>query len=325
MSATVSEQEARIINALQGGFPLVPRPFEAAGAPLGLSSFELRTALADLLTRRVLTRFGPMVQVEQMGGRFVLAALSVPQERFEAVAASVNAFDVVAHNYRREHPLNMWFVVATASEPAMKAALDAIEAATGLSVYAFPKIAEYFVGMRFTVGGEAPVGRGQAAVKAAPVALSEADWALVRATQAGLPLVEEPWRALAAELGCTEAGVIEGLSRLLAAGVIRRIGAVPNHYAIGYRFNAMAVFDVDDAAIDALGPQVGALDFVTHAYQRPRRLPQWPYNLFAMCHGATRESVLTQVAEIRALLGGACRAHDTLFSTRILKKAGVRL
>jgi DNA-binding Lrp family transcriptional regulator len=155
--------------------------------------------------------------------------------------------------------------------------------------------------------------------------VSPQDLAIVRATQAGLPLVTEPYREVAAKLGVAPTLVIERLRAMLADGRIRRIGVVPNHYRLGYTANAMSVWDVDDAALERLGPQVGALAFVTHCYRRPRRLPQWRYNLFAMVHGRSREEVEEKVAQVRALLGDACLASDVLYSTRILKKTGLRL
>lgn len=151
------------------------------------------------------------------------------------------------------------------------------------------------------------------------------DRALIKATQAGLPLVPRPYDALGEMLGLTGGEVQQRLQGLLDAGVIRRIGAVPNHYAIGYTVNGMSVWDVEDARIDELGRAVGSLDFVTHCYRRPRRLPAWPYNLFAMVHGRDRLEVAAQLAQIEALLGSACRAHDVLYSSRILKKTGLRL
>jgi DNA-binding Lrp family transcriptional regulator len=151
------------------------------------------------------------------------------------------------------------------------------------------------------------------------------DRAIVRATQAGLPLCHEPYRAVAEQLGLAHQEVKERIGRMLAAGVIRRIGAVPNHYALGYRANGMSVWDVEDGRLAELGPQVGALPAVSHCYRRPRRLPDWPYNLFAMVHGHDRREVEAEVALIAGLLGPACRAHDVLFSTAILKKTGLRL
>ena len=151
------------------------------------------------------------------------------------------------------------------------------------------------------------------------------DRRLVIATQAGLPLVPRPYEQLAEQLGTTAAEVKARLAAMLEAGRIRRIGAVPNHYALGYTANGMAVWDVDDARIHALGEAVGRLDFVTHCYERPRRLPEWPYNLFAMVHAGDRATVLARVEEIATLLGPACRGHDVLFSTAILKKTGLRI
>lgn len=164
-------------------------------------------------------------------------------------------------------------------------------------------------------------------MNAAPesLALDAVDHRLVLATQGGLPLVAEPWAALAADLGCTADEVIARLQRLLDTGVVRRIGAVPNHYAIGYAANGMSVWDVADELVDELGARVGALPFVTHCYRRPRCLPEWPYNLFAMLHGATQDEVRAQAAAIAALLGERCRRHDILFSSRMLKKTGLRL
>ena len=155
--------------------------------------------------------------------------------------------------------------------------------------------------------------------------LDAIDRAIVRATQAGLPLCAQPYHAVAERVGVDPDEVMARMRRMLAAGIIRRIGAVPNHYRLGYRANGMSVWDVPDEQITELGRRVGALPFVSHCYRRPRRLPQWPYNLFAMVHGRTREEVEAQVAEIAALLGEAARRHDVLYSTRILKKTGLRL
>jgi DNA-binding Lrp family transcriptional regulator len=157
------------------------------------------------------------------------------------------------------------------------------------------------------------------------MALDEFDRHLIAATQSGLPLVQRPFEAVGAMLGISGEAVRERFAQLLASGVIRRIGAVPNHYRLGYAANGMTVWDVVDARVDALGAQVGALPFVTHCYRRPRELPRWPYNLFAMLHGRSRDEVEHQRRQVRALLGDACRADEVLYSTAILKKTGLRL
>lgn len=151
------------------------------------------------------------------------------------------------------------------------------------------------------------------------------DRALIVATQGGLPLVARPYHAIAEQLGIPAEEVMCRLQAMLASGVIRRIGAVPNHYAIGWTANGMTVWDVDDAVVDELGARIGGLDFVTHCYRRPRAQPAWPYNLFAMVHGASRDECAAKAAEIRGLLGAACRGSDILYSTRILKKSGLRI
>lgn len=153
----------------------------------------------------------------------------------------------------------------------------------------------------------------------------ELDRRLILATQGGLPLVNRPYHALAESLGIRAQEVQARLAAMLADGAIRRIGAVPNHYALGYTANGMSVWDVADEDVDAMGAKIGALSCVSHCYRRPRRLPDWPYNLFAMVHGTSREQVAADVARIADLLGNTCRGHDVLYSTRILKKTGLRL
>jgi DNA-binding Lrp family transcriptional regulator len=147
-TAEIDATDRRIINALQGDFPLVAEPYREVAAALGLDQGELLRRLDAMLERRVLTRFGPMFQIERAGGAFVLAAMKVPEAEFERVTAQVNAFPEVAHNYRREHALNMWFVLATATPGGIADTISRIEAATGLPVFPFPKEREYFVEMK---------------------------------------------------------------------------------------------------------------------------------------------------------------------------------
>lgn len=176
---------------------------------------------------------------------------------------------------------------------------------------------------------------------------------LIAATQGGLPLVARPYEAVGAMLGVSGERVRARLGEMLNEGLVRRIGAVPNHYKLGFVANGMSVWDVDDALVDTLGEQVGALEGVSHCYRRPRSLPKatpgrsqvalpplvggathgvdpggevcWPYNLFAMLHGRSRDEVRAQAERIARLLGPACRGHDILYSTAILKKTGLRL
>lgn len=151
------------------------------------------------------------------------------------------------------------------------------------------------------------------------------DRAIIVATQAGLPRVPQPYHAIALQLGLSPETVMQRLRHMLEQGVIRRIGAVPNHYALGYKGNGMSVWDVADENVAALGRKIGDLDFVSHCYHRPRFLPEWRYNLFAMVHGKDRAAVLSKVLLIATLLGDQVRDHNILFSSRILKKTGLRI
>ncbi len=158
-----------------------------------------------------------------------------------------------------------------------------------------------------------------------PTVIDDADRKLIRAMQEGLPLCREPYRALAEELGLDADAVMARVKAMQARGIIRRIGAVPNHYRLGVVANGMTVWDVPDAEVERVGSMVGALPYVTHCYRRPRHLPLWPYNLFAMVHGRTRAEVEDKAGRIAEILGPAARARDILYSTRILKKTGLRL
>jgi len=155
--------------------------------------------------------------------------------------------------------------------------------------------------------------------------LDAIDRRLVTATQTGLPITETPYAEVGFHLGLSEDDVIARFEALIAGGVVRRIAAAPNHYALGMTANGMTVWDIADDVITEVGREIGALPFVTHCYQRPRALPHWPYNLFAMVHGASREEVEAKRGEIALMVGSACRASDILYSKRILKKTGLRL
>lgn len=158
-----------------------------------------------------------------------------------------------------------------------------------------------------------------------PIKLDVVDRAIIQATQTGLPLTSSPYHTIAEQIDIPPEVVMQRMQAMLANGVIRRIGAVPNHYSLGWNANGMTVWDVTNTHIDALGQQVGALEFVSHCYRRPRLLPDWPYNLFAMVHGRDRDEVAAKKLEIAELLGEHCRASDTLYSTQILKKTGLRI
>ncbi|MCW9023015.1 MAG: AsnC family transcriptional regulator, partial [Sedimenticola sp.] len=155
--------------------------------------------------------------------------------------------------------------------------------------------------------------------------LDDLDRKIIVATQSGLPLVSEPYAVIAKEVESSTDEVIKRVKRMLESGIIRRIGAVPNHYTLGFKGNGMTVWDIPDNKVRQCGEMIGALDFVSHAYERPRHQPEWNYNLFAMVHGKDRTEVEKKVKLIADMLGDNNRGHEILYSSRILKKTGLRL
>jgi len=334
-----------ILNAYQGGFPVIERPFEPAAAALrdhgvDVSAEELLDRVRHLDDDGVLTRFGALVNAEAIGGTATLVAMHAPEERFVEVTEQVNDHVEVAHNYRREHPhLNMWFVVSVADADRVDEVLAAIEDETGQETYNLPKQREFHVEAKFPVEGpleDLPDGidRSDAgpAVDLDPdddATLTPAERDLVVEIQGGLPLSATPYADVADAIGADTEWVVETIKRFEREGKVRRVGAVPNHYALGYSENGMTVWDVPDEVVDEVGPEVAALDFVTHCYRRPRHEGVWPYNFFAMTHGRDEAESQRRIEEVRELMADhwdvTDEDWDTLFSTEILKKTGIRL
>ena len=338
--ADLDALDRAVVNAFQGGFPVVERPFEPAAEALRSRGIDVDAAglcerVADLDERGVLTRFGALINAEEIGGNATLVALHAPEERYEEIAEQVNAHREVAHNYERDHPhLNMWFVVSVADEAEIDRVLAEIEEETGQQTYNLPKEREFRVEAKFHVDG--PVEDGdvdlsylgpQPDPEEGPLTPRERD--LVLAIQDGFPITETPYADVAADLGVEVEWVLETVRRFNAEGKIRRVGVIPNHYALGYSENGMTVWDVPDDAIDDVGPAVAALPFVTHCYRRPRHPGVWPYNLFGMVHGRSEEECAERVETVRETVAEHVDVPDdgwdTLFSTRILKKTGIRL
>jgi DNA-binding Lrp family transcriptional regulator len=323
----MNDLSRQFINRYQGNFPLLEDPYTPVATELGINRDELIALVRDMLDDGLLSRFGPLYDASSMGGSITLAALSVPLENYDEVSGVVNDMPEVAHNYQREHNLNMWFVIATETPELQQKALDHIELKTGLRVYNFPKLQTFYLGLWLHLDEDGGVSTIPVAgpLKQGGMIIDELDRRIVQCTQAGLPLQAAPYAEIAKASDCDTQTVIQRMQRMLDRGVIRRIGAVPNHYRLGLHANGMSVWDVNDDRLLELGARVGRLEFVSHCYQRPRHLPLWPYNLFAMIHGHDRDEVMQKQQQVAELLGSSCRQHDVLFSTRILKKTGLRL
>ncbi|MBC8212295.1 MAG: Lrp/AsnC family transcriptional regulator [Gammaproteobacteria bacterium] len=322
-----------LINRFQGGFPLVEQPYAEVAALLGSDEASIISSISTMLNQGWLSRFGPLYDAKQMGGGLTLAALAVPEYRFDKVAKLVNSYAEVAHNYQREHKLNMWFVVATETQQGIADVIQDIELRSGLPVYNCPKQQEFYVGLQLSLGASGEVDTVplndswlSAGLSRNPTTVPDVrDRKLIAATQAGLTLISRPYEQLARLLDMSSTDVMQRLQSMLDNGTIRRIGLVPNHYKLGLRGNGMTVWDVPDEMVQEIGELIGSMDFVSHCYQRPRHPPHWSYNLFAMIHGADRDQVMHKLAIMQQKLSPYNFQHKVLFSTAVLKKTGLRL
>jgi len=341
MNEDLGTNERAVINAFQGGFPVVEQPFEPAAAALqdrgvDLGADELLALVRDLDDRGVLTRFGPLINAEEIGGAATLVAMHAPEDRFDEVVEQVNSHDEVAHNYEREHPhLNVWFVVSVADADRVAEVLAEIEAETGQETYNLPKQQEFRVEAKFLVDGPIPGGDVDLSALGPDVSTTERQGLtpqevdLVREIQDGLPLSATPYRDVAESIGADLDWVLATIKRFETEGKIRRIGVVPNHYALGYTENGMTVWNVPDERLDEVGPAIASLGFVTHCYERPRHEGVWPYNFFAMTHGRSEAESEERIEQVRDRMTDFWDVGDgdwdTLFSTQILKKTGIRI
>ncbi|MFB6156638.1 MAG: Lrp/AsnC family transcriptional regulator, partial [Haloferacaceae archaeon] len=283
--------------------------------------------------RGVFRRFGAVLNPPVIGSS-TLAALRVPEDRFDEVASVVNGHRQVNHNYRRDHEWNMWFVVTAGSRARRDAVLDGIAERTGLAVLDLPMRTDYYIDLEFPVvndhrfAGDGPGGGGDA-LEATRISedargdLTPLEADLLIAIQDGLPLSATPYADVASEVGAPVADVLDAVERLLADGCIKRVGCVVNHLVTGFDANCMVVWDVPDDELDERGRAVGSLPYVTLCYHRPRRPDRdWPYNLFTMIHGREAGAVDAKIDELAA--EHLPVDHERLYSTETLKQTGAR-
>ena len=315
--------QARLINEFQRNLPLSSRPFRDIAGQLGWSETGVVAALTDLIQDGVVSRVGPVIRPNTVGAS-ALAAMTVPPHRLAAVAALVTARPEVNHNYEREHRFNLWFVITAATAAQLDAAVGNIETGAGLGVMVLPMLDDYYIDLGFDLNGGDKPGHQQPGMDARALDIDDVDRRLLQAIQDGLPLTERPYESVGMTLGLPEWMVVERLRRLLGAGVVKRLGVIVRHHECGYRHNAMVVWDVPDHAVHRAGRRLAAENVVRLCYRRPRRPPDWPYNLFCMIHGKDREDVLAEVGDVACRTGLDSFPRDVLFSARRFKQRGAR-
>ena len=306
-----------LLNPWQHDFPLLRDPFDVIARSLAVEPDVVLAGYRRLLADGSLSRIGA-VFAAGAGGAGLLAAMAVPLERLEAVAAIVSAHPGVNHNYEREGLHNLWFVMTGADRAAVDAAMEHLEQATGLAALRLRMLRPYRIDLGFDLNGTA---RARPPRRAEVPRVAEADWALAALAEAGLPLERDPFDRWAAQLGRQPDEVLATLAGWVQAGTLSRFGTVVRHHELGWGCNAMTVFNVPDDQVDACGAALAAAPGVTLAYRRARA-DGWPYNLYCMVHGRDRLGVLQHLADGIALAGLADRPRNVLFSSRRFKQTG---
>jgi len=325
----VEDLTEKLLNDFQRNFPLNPLPFEQIAIALNTSTEVVIEKLKELQAKGAVSRVGPVFSPNTVGVS-TLAAMAVPADELEQIAAQVSAYEQVNHNYEREHAFNLWFVATADNQNTLQNTLSSIEKQTGYKVLSLPLLKEYHIDLGFRMDLKDREGidkvESSSMSAAASILTAEAQLAsaedLIEVIQSGLPLVARPYQEIAQRLGWSEQMVIEKLKTMIDGGIIKRLGIVVRHHELGYRANAMVVWDVADDQVDQLGQQLGMQDCVTLCYQRPRMLPEWPYNLFCMVHGRSREEVLECIDTMTEGLGLENIPHTVLFSGRRFKQRG---
>jgi DNA-binding Lrp family transcriptional regulator len=319
----VSLLEFSLLNGCQRDFPLVERPYLAVAAGFGLEEAALLSLLRGLAADGRLGRVGAVFAPGRIGAS-TLAALRVPPVALERVGALVTACDEVNHNYEREHEFNLWFVAAAPDEERLDQVLSRIERQSECPLISLPLVEEYRIDLGFDLAREGTPGPRPRSLLTERLRLTDEQRAIVRALQAGLPLVPLPFAALAQEAGTTTQRVLATLQGWVQDGTIRRFGLIVRHRELGFVANAMAVWDVADDCVSAIGHRLAQERGVTLAYRRQRCPPNWPYNLFCMIHGRERAAVAARIAQISAELDLRGSPHAVLFSRRRFKQTGPR-
>ena len=319
----LGELEFKLLNDFQRDFPLVTHPFAELARRLDSDEATVIEVLQSLHQRGLVSRIGAVFRPNVVGVS-ALAALAVPPERMDEVAARVSALTEVNHNYQREHHFNLWFVATASSVAHLQAVFQTIELDCGCGpVLVLPLLEQFHIDLGF---GLAPAASHHfqsdvaLPVEVAAIELSTSEQALMGALQSGLPLVAQPF----AELGWTEADAIALLTHWTTTGVIKRFGVVVRHHELGYTANAMVVWDVPDAVVSQVGTLLANSGRVSLCYRRPRALPHWPYNLFCMVHGKDRDEVEQRIATLIQTCGLDAYPHEILFSCRRFKQCGAR-
>jgi DNA-binding Lrp family transcriptional regulator len=320
----LDELDKRLLNLLQGSFPLAPRPYAGVAELAGVSEDEVLRRARRLLDQRIIREITPIFDTRVLGYKSMLVAARVDPENPWQAAKIINSHPGVSHNYLRDHDFNIWFTIAT--EPDSKLGLDGtlevLQRLTGAeSVRKLPTLRLFKIRMDLEMekGTDALSAAAEASEPAEPEAieLSELDVAVIRAAQGPMEAVPEPFAAAAAQLGLTQEGLLDHLEGMRERRALRRVAAILFHRRAGFSANGMGVWRVPQERVTELGPRMASFRGISHCYQRPT-YPDWPYSLFTMAHGRSKDecdAILESIAEDTGI-----EERRTLYSSTEFKK-----
>jgi DNA-binding Lrp family transcriptional regulator len=320
----LDDLDKRLLNLMQGSFPLQPRPYASVAAEAGISEEEVITRVQFLLDQRIIRQVTPIFDTRALGYSSMLVAAKVDPENPWRAATIINAHPGVSHNYLRNHEFNIWFTIATEPDSPLgvQGTLDVLGREAGAeSIRQLPTLKLFKIRMDLEMEGDT-----SALAKAVEVAepaetepqpYDELDRAVIRALQGDMPVIPEPYAPAAAELGMTQERLLEHLEGMRERKLLRRVAAILFHRRAGFSANGMGVWKVPDERIAELGPQMAAFRGISHCYQRPT-YADWPYSIFTMAHGRSKEecdAILDSIAESTGI-----EDRSTLYSSTEFKK-----
>jgi siroheme decarboxylase len=322
----LEDVERRLLNLLQGSFPLEPRPFAAVAREAGLSEEEVLARTQALLDDRIIRQLTPIYDTRALGYGSMLVAAKVDAEQPWRAAKIVNSHPGVSHNYLRNHDFNMWFTIAVEehSQLGLDGTLDVLQKLTGAeSIRQLPTLKLFKIRMDLEMEGDTDKLAAQAGAAVAPIELDKQpyddfDVAVIRATQGDMPVVSEPYAPAAAELGVTQERLLEHMAGMVERGLLRRVAAILFHRRAGFSANGMGVWKVPDERIAEIGPRMAAFRGISHCYQRPT-YADWPYQIFTMAHGRSKEECDAILDAIETEIG-CIEDRATLYSSTEFKK-----
>jgi siroheme decarboxylase len=321
----LDDLDRKLLNLMQGQFPLQPRPYAAVAAKAEVTEDKVMARVRRLLDDRIIRQVTPIYDTRAFGYGSMLVAAKVDPEHPWRAATIINSHPGVSHNYLRNHDFNMWFTIAVEEDSALglQGTLDLLQEMTGAeSIRQLPTLKLFKIRMDLEMeAGTDKLASAAEIVEPAPdtkVPYDERDVAVVQATQGDLPVVSEPFAPAAAQLGWTVAELLEHMEGMKERGLLRRVAAILFHRRAGFSANGMGVWQVPEDRIAELGPRMAAYRGISHCYQRPT-YPDWPYSVFTMAHGRSKEECDAILDAIGGQIEGI-EGRATLYSSTEFKK-----